>query len=270
MNATREQMQHTMLRMLRQREAFEEKLKNKRPGWDWQASLDNRHSLLQALIDYNENQSTRSEIERAALGMHYFRDVVQDLTANLKSVNVMEYDREIWGGSGNDHILVDSFMCPFLPLASELDVRLGHVVQKVEYGKGKGPEGAQGVVVRTSRGTFRAHRAVVTIPLGVLKDSLVSAADEDRSTHAKTTSSVIDTVVAAITGEGTGADSADGRVVFSPPLHRDRERAIMRLGVGQSIRVALLFPYVFWGNSQLESIVLAGGDRESQVNDSFD
>ncbi|WP_295842231.1 NAD(P)/FAD-dependent oxidoreductase [uncultured Microbacterium sp.] len=46
-------------------------------------------------------------------------------------------------------------------LAVGLDVRLGHVVSRVE-------RSAAGVVVDTDRGTFAAREAVVTVPVGVL------------------------------------------------------------------------------------------------------
>ncbi|MEW5303197.1 MAG: hypothetical protein WDW36_005913 [Sanguina aurantia] len=64
-----------------------------------------------------------------------------------------------------------------------------------------------GVVVSTSAGTFKAHAAVCTLPLGVLKK---------------------------------------GVVTFRPQLPPDKRAAIERLGYGVLNKVALLFPHVFW------------------------
>ena len=85
-------------------------------------------------------------------------------------------------------------------LARGLDIRLGHQVQYVHYDQ-------QGVRVITNQGEFTADSAVVTLPLGVLKQN---------------------------------------RVVFAPQLPARKRRAIARLGMGVLNKVALQFPHAFW------------------------
>lgn len=51
-------------------------------------------------------------------------------------------------------------------VANGLDVRLGHVVKMIDYGR-------ELVWIQTDRGTFAAEKCIVTLPLGVLKAGLV-------------------------------------------------------------------------------------------------
>jgi monoamine oxidase len=81
-----------------------------------------------------------------------------------------------------------------------LDVRLGHIVAAIRHGDG-------GVRVETSQGSFTAARAIVTLPLGVLKA---------------------------------------GRVAFDPPLGADKTRALSRLGSGVLNKLCLRFDERFW------------------------
>lgn len=87
-------------------------------------------------------------------------------------------------------------------LAAGLEVRLGEVVQRIERGRGR-------VAVHTGQHVFHAARAVVTLPLGVLKT---------------------------------------GRVAFGPSLPASKRRAVAALGMGSGTlsKVWLRFPQVFW------------------------
>lgn len=96
-------------------------------------------------------------------------------------------------------------------LARGLDIRLGTVVNTVRYG-------ADGVEVETSAGSFVADKAVVTFPLGVLKQASVK---------------------------------------FEPPLPGPKQEAIERLGMGVLNKVYLKFPEVFWGE-EVETISYVG------------
>jgi len=98
-------------------------------------------------------------------------------------------------------------------LANGLDIRLGEVVKIVRYG-------ADGVEVETSAGNYVADKAVVTFPLGVLKQALVK---------------------------------------FEPPLPKSKQTAIERLGMGVLNKVYLKFPEAFWGGD-VETISYMGGD----------
>lgn len=85
-------------------------------------------------------------------------------------------------------------------IAAGLDVRLAHVVRRVVRGR-------DGVRVETDRGVFSADRAIVTVPLGVLKA---------------------------------------GAIVFEPALPLDVAGPIERLGMGVFNKVFLQFPERFW------------------------
>ena len=85
-------------------------------------------------------------------------------------------------------------------LADGLDIRLSHRITRVQYDD-------RGVQVMTDRGTFRADRAVVTMPLGVLQE---------------------------------------GEVTFMPRLPGRKRAAINRLGMCVLNKVVVQFPRRFW------------------------
>jgi monoamine oxidase len=88
----------------------------------------------------------------------------------------------------------------FEPLARDLDVRLEHVVERIAYDDA-------GVSVTTQRGVFTAQRAIVTLPLGVLKA---------------------------------------GTVAFSPELPERKLAAIRALDMGVLNKIVLRFSFRFW------------------------
>ncbi len=85
-------------------------------------------------------------------------------------------------------------------LAKGLDIKLEHTVQVIEHNRAE-------VIVTTNQGVFRVDRAVVTLPLGVLKAATVK---------------------------------------FVPPLPEQKRQAIGRLGMGVAHKVVLRFAEVFW------------------------
>lgn len=85
-------------------------------------------------------------------------------------------------------------------LADGLDVRLDHEVTRVEWGE-------SGVVLATTRGAFEADRAVVTVPVGVLKS---------------------------------------GSPIFEPPLSEPVAGALDRLEMNAFEKIFLRFSEVFW------------------------
>ena len=91
--------------------------------------------------------------------------------------------------------LVGGYRAILAPVASTLDVRLGERVEAVEVG--------DGVTVRTDISSHTADRAILTLPLGVLKS---------------------------------------GDVRFSPALPTATQVAIDRLGMGDFFKVAMRFP----------------------------
>ncbi|QIM18105.1 FAD-dependent oxidoreductase [Leucobacter coleopterorum] len=65
---------------------------------------------------------------------------------------------------GDEVVFPDGYDELARQLSDGLEVRLGHVVSRVEWA-------SDGVTVKTDRGDFTAARAVVTVPVGVLKSS---------------------------------------------------------------------------------------------------
>jgi len=96
-------------------------------------------------------------------------------------------------------------------LAKGLDIRLGVYVTGISYG-------TDGVDVETSSGSFSGDKAVVTFPLGVLKQAAVK---------------------------------------FDPPLPESKQSAIDRLDMGVLNKVYLKFPEVFW-DEEVEGISYMG------------
>lgn len=127
-----------------------------------------------------------------------------DYGAGPEQLSTLYWDEgfEVYGYG--DSVFRNGFASLLPVLADGLDIRHGHVVQAVS-------QDADGVSVATTRGTLRGDRAIVTLPLGVLKA---------------------------------------GSVTFSPPLSATRRDAIERLGVGQLAKVSLQFAEVFWNHDQ--------------------
>ncbi len=102
--------------------------------------------------------------------------------------------------SGGDVIFPEGYDQVMTVLAQGLDIRLGQRVQAIAYRQ-------DGVTVTTDQGAFEARAAIVTLPLGVLKQNSVR---------------------------------------FAPPLPGPKQRAIQQLGMGVLNKVYLRFPSVFW------------------------
>ncbi len=119
--------------------------------------------------------------------------------ADLDGLSAQRWDQDV-ELPGGDRVFPEGYDVVVRGLARGLDVRLGHVVDRVRRTAG-------GVVVRTDRGRFEGHGAVVALPLGVL---------------------------------------ARGSVAFDPPLPDAHRAAIGRIGVGVLDKIVLRFPRAFW------------------------
>jgi len=135
-----------------------------------------------------------------------------ELGADPDHLSLWEWDQdEEFGGDevvfpGGYHQIIEG-------LAKGLDIRLGEQVTGISYG-------ADGVDVQTSSGVFVADKAVVTFPLGVLKQAGVR---------------------------------------FDPPLPQSKQSAINRLDMGVLNKVYLKFSKVFW-DAGVETISYVGED----------
>lgn len=117
----------------------------------------------------------------------------------LADLSLFEFDQE-GEFDGDDVIFPGGYAQIVDGLMQGLDIRLNALVQRVAHGDG-------GVMVETSAGVFRGQRAVVTLPLGVLKQA---------------------------------------RVRFDPLLPDFKLQAIARLNMGILNKCYLKFDEVFW------------------------
>lgn len=110
---------------------------------------------------------------------------------------------------GPDLILPGGYTQLAQHLARGLTIRLSTEVSRVVHG-------GSGVRVETSQGVVEADRAIVTIPLGVLKA---------------------------------------GAIAFEPPLSDEKQSAIERLGFGLLDKVVLKFDQPFWPDADVIGLV---------------
>ncbi len=137
--------------------------------------------------------------EELALNYAVNSGIEQDYAADIAELSFFYWDEDE-EFEGDDELFPGGYDQIIKGLATRLDIRLEHVVSRVEYDEA-------GVRVTTRQGVFTASRAVVTLPLGVLKS---------------------------------------GAVEFSPPLPNRKLAAIQHLGMGLLNKVYLRFPEVFW------------------------
>lgn len=128
-----------------------------------------------------------------------YSDNVVEFGAELDRMSLF-FGRDDEEFAGSDVFLSGGYDQIPRGLETGLDVRLGHVVRVVEYDSG-------GVKITTDRGTFNGDRAIVTLPLGVLKAGTVS---------------------------------------FSPALPASTQGAIDRLAMGVLNKVVLKYAAPFW------------------------
>ncbi len=133
---------------------------------------------LAAAVDASEAHATYQEaIETALAGLGWDEHRAERVREFLLHRSEEQYG--VWAGDlaahgldddvifGDEVVFPDGFDQLAAHLAEGLDVRLEHVVTRIAWAHG-------GVTVNSDRGTFTAARAVVTVPIGVLKsDDLV-------------------------------------------------------------------------------------------------
>lgn len=91
-------------------------------------------------------------------------NILMNYAADAEDLSILYYDMES-EGDGGDVLFPDGYVQIPNVLAEDLDIRLEHIVESINYG--------DGVEVETNRGTFSADYVVVTLPLGVLKRGAV-------------------------------------------------------------------------------------------------
>lgn len=129
-------------------------------------------ALLPVIAESDSQDSYRDVTERALERMGWDADRAERVREYLQHRTEEQYGAwiEDLAAHGLDDDVTDGDEVVFpdgydrLPehLASGLDIRLEHVVSRVEWA-------TDGVTVTTDRGTFAADTAVVTVPVGVLR-----------------------------------------------------------------------------------------------------
>lgn len=163
-----------------------------------QEDTDEDMSLQQA-FDAVIASRNLSEADLRRLNYYAYLGTSLEYGADMKDLSLWEWDQDEEFG-GEEVIFPGGYNQITDGLAKDLDIRLGTLVNTVRYG-------SDGVEVETSVGLFVADKAVVTFPLGVLKQASVK---------------------------------------FEPPLPESKQAAIERLGMGVLNKVYLKFPEIFW------------------------
>jgi monoamine oxidase len=117
---------------------------------------------LRAALDDVLSDEDMTEDERRAVEWHIALTARDDCGADDPSLSLLWWDEgyEVYGYG--DSVFADGFGALTSALGKGLDIRLQHVVQKVEHGPSS-------VRVTTSAGVVEADAAIITLPLGVLK-----------------------------------------------------------------------------------------------------
>ena len=161
------------------------------------AGLDGDISIGYA-VDHALEGEQLSDGERVFLDWFLAElEVTSGASMSDLSTRYVDSDRAF---GGPDHLFSDGYERIVEVVAGDLDIETGQVVRQIDYGDGA-------VKVYTDSGEFSGDRAIVTLPLGVLKAN---------------------------------------RVTFNPPLPEWKTAAIKRLGMGVLNKVALQFTDVFW------------------------
>ncbi len=159
-----------------------------------ESELNLQQLVEQVLTDYELSAS-----ERQALNYALNTGIEHEFAADLSELSGWYWD-EGRQKRGADVLFPGGYDQIITALADGLNIRLGQVVRQISHD-------ASGVRVSSTGGVVLAERAVITLPLGVLKR---------------------------------------GTVTFSPALPPRKQAAIQNLGMGLLNKVFLRFPRVFW------------------------
>ncbi len=163
-----------------------------------QEDTDDDMSLQQAFDEViAKHDLSKDELRKLQFYVH--QETALEYGADPVDLSLWEWDQdEVFGGK--DVVFPNGYSQITNGLAQGLDIRLNEIVTRISYG-------ADGVEVETSSGTFGGGKAIVTLPLGVLKQASVK---------------------------------------FEPSLPASKQSAIDRLAMGVLNKVYLKFPETFW------------------------
>jgi monoamine oxidase len=137
--------------------------------------------------------------QRRSLAFYLNFLIEYEYAADLADLSAQHWNQDI-DVPGEHAIFPNGYSQLVENLAAGLDIRTQQVVEGIAYS-------GDGVFLQCDRGEFRADRAIVTLPLGVLQSD---------------------------------------RVTFDPPLPPQKLDAIQALAMGTFDKLYLRFPYAFW------------------------
>ncbi len=161
-----------------------------------QSSNQTDVSLLQCITDASNGRALTDAVNYAIN-----TNIEHEYGGDTSQLSLYNYD-QTQTFSGADVIFPRGYGQIAANLGLGQDVRLSHIVQRIEHSD-------KGVRVITNKATFDAPRAVITLPLGVLKTNTVQ---------------------------------------FNPALPQRKLQAIRQLGSGVLNKCYLRFPRAFWPN----------------------
>jgi len=119
-------------------------------------------SLEEVLNKFIESKNL-SEQEREVFLFFVNTEIEHEFGADVSELSLFNFDMGSEEFGGGDAIFPNGYDQIINGLAEGLDIRLEHIVNKVEYND-------LGVRVSTNLGTFEADYVISTLPLGVLKN----------------------------------------------------------------------------------------------------
>jgi monoamine oxidase len=121
---------------------------------------------LQEAIENTLDLDSLSRQERQRLNFYLNTNIEHEYAADVAELSAKHFDEgdEFDGG---DVIFPDGYDQIVNKLAAGLEIKLGHVVEKIAYDE-------QQVTIVTNQGSFAADYAVITLPLGVLQSGRVT------------------------------------------------------------------------------------------------
>jgi monoamine oxidase/CRP-like cAMP-binding protein len=125
---------------------------------------------LREMVEHVLASRPLTDEERMFIDWHIALTARDDCAADESTLSFLWWDEgyEVYGYG--DSVVVRGFSAIIDSLAAGLDIRLEHVVERIEHG---GDASVAPVRVMTNHGTFTADAAIITLPLGVLKAGAV-------------------------------------------------------------------------------------------------
>ncbi len=163
------------------------------------ARRNGQDASLGAVLNKHFNAATLTPRQQDAYNFYVNSTVEHEYSGDIAALSLQSFDDSDDFG-GKDALFPDGYDALPNTLATGLDIRTHHAVTAVRYNN-------RGVVISTSAGDFAADRAIITLPLGILKSDTPA---------------------------------------FMPALPAAKRQAIQLLGMGVLNKTWLRFPEAFW------------------------